>query len=287
MSESPFVPRPVREQIQLELHHVEEISYPSLNILDMVRPDWILSFVLEGRVETRTGNETAVAHSGDVMVHPPHLHFAECSSRGGTHQWFAFHAQVWPQIDLLSRYPLPFVVRLSSPDYSARFGELRRAWEAPPTASRDTRCCALVLELLSLVLESWQQMGSPARAASTGSTSGRFDVVLRFMNEQLHRKITRDELARLVHLHPGYFDRVFRAHYGMAPTQMVRALRLRRAQELLESTSDTMESIARQCGFGDAAHFSHVFRARLGQTPNEYRRGAKQTRESYLRPMSP
>jgi AraC-like DNA-binding protein len=253
----------------------------------MMRPDWVVSHVAKGCVETRTDDHVAVAHGGAVMVHPPNIPFKERSDEPGTHQWFAFQARIWPQIDLLSRYPVPFVVPLYSHDYTYRFTELLRAWESADSPSRDIRCSALALELLSIVLESWAVMGSPPRGAAIENASERFDTVLRYMDEQLHRKITRDELAKLVHLHPGYFDRVFRAHYGMAPMQMLRALRLRRAQELLESTSETLQNIALGCGFSDAVHFSHVFRARVGQTPNEYRRGAKQTRESYLRPMAP
>jgi AraC-like DNA-binding protein len=279
------MPSPVREQIQLELNQVEQISYPSLNIVNMMRPDWIVSYVAKGCVETRTDDSMAVAHGGSVMVHPPNLPFKERSSEPGTHQWFAFQARVWPQIDLLHRYPVPFVVPLSSHDYSRCFTELLSAWESADSVSRGIRCSSLALELLSLVLASWASMGSPPRGAAIENASERFDTVLRYMEEQLHRKITRDELARLVHLHPGYFDRVFRAHFGMAPMQMLRALRLRRAQELLEGTSETLQNISLRCGFSDAVHLSHVFRARVGQTPNEYRRSAKQTRESYLRPM--
>jgi transcriptional regulator GlxA family with amidase domain len=144
---------------------------------------------------------------------------------------------------------------------------------------------SLSLQIVSIILQSWHRSGAPARPAAIVAAleqNSRFDSVISFMMQNLERKIARDELARLAHLHPGYFDRVFRAQYGVAPMQMLRDLRLRRAQELLESTSGTLESIARACGLGDAAQFSRSFRAHLGQTPGQFRKSAKMTRETYL-----
>lgn len=63
---------------------------------------------------------------------------------------------------------------------------------------------------------------------------------------------------------------------------MLREMRLRRAQELLVTTEDTLEAIAAVCGLGEPVHFSHVFRAQFGQSPGQYRQSAKTSSESYL-----
>ena len=64
--------------------------------------------------------------------------------------------------------------------------------------------------------------------------------------------------------------------------RMLRDLRLRRARTLLESTDDTLDSIAAACGLGDAAAFSRAFKAHYGLAPGAHRRDARQARQSVL-----
>jgi AraC-like DNA-binding protein len=251
----------------------------------MCRPDWTISHVRQGCVRTTTAGESFIAQHGDVMIHPPQVPFCEYSSMAGTHQWLACNIQVWPQIDLLQRHPVAPVVTLRSPDeYSRIFRDLAAVRNDGAAPQRELLLLSLTLQLLSAIVQSWQENGATPRPASM-QNDGRFAAVVAHMTQNLERKISRDELARVAHLHPGYFDRVFRSHYGMAPMQMLRDLRLRRAQDLLESTSQTLDAIAHACGLGDAAQLSRAFRAHFGQTPGAYRQSAKQTRESYLQSM--
>jgi AraC-like DNA-binding protein len=275
----------LREQITFSLHQAEESSYPSLDIRDMCRSDWTISHVWSGCVQTTSGSQSFVANRGDVMIHPPQVPFCERSLIAGTHQWMACNIQVWPQLDLLQRYPVSPVVTLRSPDeYSRVFRELGSVWKDSTAPLRDVRLLSLTSQLLSAIVQSWQAGGGAPRPASL-QNDGRFADVIAHMTQNLHRHISRDELARVAHLHPGYFDRVFRVHYGMAPMQMLRDLRLRRAQDLLESTSQTLGAIAHACGVGNASQLSRAFRMRFGQTPGQYRQSAKQTKQSYLQSM--
>ena len=71
---------------------------------------------------------------------------------------------------------------------------------------------------------------------------------------------------------PRTYARRFRETTGTTPLQWLCAERVRRAQELLESTDNTIERIAALCGFGSAhqlrVHFTRVNRV----TPYAYQR---------------
>ncbi|MFF2091313.1 helix-turn-helix domain-containing protein [Paenibacillus sp. NPDC058174] len=103
------------------------------------------------------------------------------------------------------------------------------------------------------------------------SARDRFRLVIRYMEDNLGEKLTRQQLAGLLFLHPSYFNRAFKQVYGMSSIQMLRMLRLRRAVQLLEESDYTLEQIAAACGFGEANYFNKVFKERAGQTPGEYR----------------
>ena len=281
-------PVSLHASLELSLYQVEVGRYTSLRLLDNVMPHWIISFVQQGQVETATRGERNCARAGDAMIHPPHLPFSECADGPGKHLYFTFDAQAPPNLDLLRLHPVSLVIRLISPDeYAETFQRLETAWAAPASPVRDLRVFTGATELLTHVLDGWKAAGSPPRPPALQTSEDRFVDVVTFMTEHLDRKLTRDDLAGRVCLHPGYFDRVFRAAYGLAPMQMLRDLRLRRAQQLLESTEDTLDTIACACGLGDAAAFSRAFRARYDCAPGQYRERAKAIRRSVLYPPHP
>jgi AraC-like DNA-binding protein len=67
------------------------------------------------------------------------------------------------------------------------------------------------------------------------------------------------------------FSRRFRAATGKAPYRFLLERRLDRAREQLFG-GDPIAVIARRCGYRDAAHFIHSFRAAVGDSPDRYRR---------------
>ena len=67
------------------------------------------------------------------------------------------------------------------------------------------------------------------------------------------------------------FRRSFCARYGKPPIRFLTELRLRRAQRLLVSGKESVESIALSCGFRDVKYFYRVFKRYFGTTPSESR----------------
>src|SRR5262245_6872545 len=82
-------------------------------------------------------------------------------------------------------------------------------------------------------------------------------------------------LARLAH-EAGYSNehlrRLCRRQLGRSPMHQVTHLRMRRAAELLASTSQTIESIAEEVGYHNPFVFSNAFTKWIGWRPSEYRR---------------
>ena len=64
----------------------------------------------------------------------------------------------------------------------------------------------------------------------------------------------------------------FRAETGTTPGRALADERLRRARELLRTTSMTQDEVAAACGFCDASHMGHLFRDRFGVAPSAFRR---------------
>ena len=96
--------------------------------------------------------------------------------------------------------------------------------------------------------------------------------LLAWISSHLHEELDVDSLARQVLMSPRTFARRFRAETGATPYAWITAQRVRRAEELLERTERSVEWIAGEVGFGNAAALRHHFTRVRGLSPQAYRR---------------
>lgn len=87
----------------------------------------------------------------------------------------------------------------------------------------------------------------------------------------LDRPVQLQDLAERSHLSVRQFVRRFLAATGTSPYAWLLEQRVRRAQELLETTQLPIEGIARQAGFGSPAVLRLHFRRHLDTSPRAYR----------------
>ncbi len=78
-------------------------------------------------------------------------------------------------------------------------------------------------------------------------------------------------LGRVADISESHVFLLFRQHLNTSPHDFVLAQRLNKAKELLITSSERVKEVCFECGFSDAAHFTRVFRHRLGVTPTVYR----------------
>jgi AraC-like DNA-binding protein len=78
-------------------------------------------------------------------------------------------------------------------------------------------------------------------------------------------------LAQEAHLSGEHLRRLCRQQLGRSPMHHVTYLRMRRAVELLSSTSDKVETIAAKLGYQNPFVFSTTFKKWIGWRPSEHR----------------
>ena len=96
--------------------------------------------------------------------------------------------------------------------------------------------------------------------------------LLAWMADHLEEDLTVAGLAHREPLSERTFARRFRAETGTTPHHWLTWQRVLLAQRLLETTELDIEQIARRCGFGRAGTLRHHFVARVGTSPQRYRR---------------
>ncbi len=97
-------------------------------------------------------------------------------------------------------------------------------------------------------------------------------AVLTWIQENLGEQLDVETLARRALMSPRTFARRFRAETGTTPHAWVTAQRLQAAEELLERTGRSVDQVAAEVGFGNAAALRHHFTRARGVSPQQYRR---------------
>jgi transcriptional regulator GlxA family with amidase domain len=96
--------------------------------------------------------------------------------------------------------------------------------------------------------------------------------LLRWLERNLQRPLTLDEIARQAATSTRTLSRRFVQQIGATPLHWLQGARVRRAQQLLETTDLSIEQVATEAGFGSAATFRDGFNRIVGTTPQAYRR---------------
>jgi transcriptional regulator GlxA family with amidase domain len=104
-----------------------------------------------------------------------------------------------------------------------------------------------------------------------GADGSSLEPLLRWMEENVHRELTLDDLAARATMSTRTLNRRFREQTGTTPLRWLRRSRIRRAQYLLETTDHSVERIALQVGFGSPTSFRDRFKRLVGTNPNAYR----------------
>ncbi|MFD5598013.1 helix-turn-helix domain-containing protein [Streptomyces griseorubiginosus] len=90
--------------------------------------------------------------------------------------------------------------------------------------------------------------------------------------ERLNEPLTVEDLARRARMSTRHLGRHFKHVTGTTPLQWLHAQRIRHAQELLETTDATVDTIATATGMGTATTLRRHFHRSVGVPPDTYRR---------------
>ncbi|WP_109477042.1 GlxA family transcriptional regulator [Paraburkholderia sp. C35] len=105
--------------------------------------------------------------------------------------------------------------------------------------------------------------------------SDRIQKALTYARQHLHTGLSVEDLAHAVHLSPRQFSRAFHEETGHTPAKAIEHLRTETARLMLESGRHSMETIARDVGFGDPDRMRRAFLRAYGQPPQVIRRATR------------
>jgi transcriptional regulator GlxA family with amidase domain len=110
--------------------------------------------------------------------------------------------------------------------------------------------------------------------------------LLRWIGQNAGKQLSLSAVARHAAMSTRTLSRRFREQVGTTPVRWIAGARVRRAQQLLETTSLSVEQVATDVGFRSASVLREHFGGIVGTTPLAYRRafGNAESAESCCEP---
>ena len=142
------------------------------------------------------------------------------------------------------------------------------ALTAAPDAGLRARHLALARLLAAAVAR--------AAVAAPAVSMDRPTRILRLVDEHLHGPYALRDLARALGLSASRCGHLVRAEFAMTFPALVEQRRLAQASRQLIATTDTVTRVAQRCGFASTSYFVRRFRLAHDQTPEAFRRLARQ-----------
>jgi AraC family transcriptional regulator of arabinose operon len=227
-----------------------------------------LYFILDGEGWIKIEDRELYPEPGQVVLMPAHKQqsFSAISDRPFRKYWCHFTA-ITGQTDVFHWLDLPCsFAGLDQAVVEELFCELVSAHQDSSIAAR-LKEKAILLHILSLLMEA-----QPIRIRQSQSHEmERLTLIQRYVDEHLDQEMTLEEMAEVLHLHPNYFSKYFKRHFGIPPLKYVSRKRMDHAKLLLKTTSRSVKEVAAATGFDDANYFSKTFRREVGFSPSEYR----------------
>lgn len=109
----------------------------------------------------------------------------------------------------------------------------------------------------------------------SSSQKQQLQTALSFIRKNYAKNLTLQDMANAVGFSEKYFCRFFKEATNTTPVKYLVAYRIERAAAKLLSCSESVTTVAFDCGFNDLSYFVKTFKNLVGVTPSAYKKGVQ------------
>lgn len=135
------------------------------------------------------------------------------------------------------------------------------------------------LKTVQLLLDLWQIMYENMKSISTETINktgiqdqARLQIMMQYIHENYQNNITLEDLTQIISLSKSSILNIFNEYVRMSPIEYVIHYKLKQAAQLLDTTENTIISIAQNTGFSNIGYFCRKFKDVFQLTPSQYRK---------------
>lgn len=148
---------------------------------------------------------------------------------------------------------------------------IRRLLEQDATGNPSPTVCQSYLQLLLALIWPCFRL-KPNEVADYNNMVTR---ISQYIVQHFQQSITLADVAKEVQVSRYHLSRVFSEQLHSSFSELINAVRISEARDLLKNTDKSITQVLYECGFESQATFSRVFRKMCGMSAREYRREAR------------
>jgi len=244
-------------------------------------PEQEILYVREGALDVTVGKGTFKVNQGEVCFVPPNaIHSVQLAQENTEYHAFVFSYDVLrlPESHFFQREvigpledgkrTLPLLLKQDSPDYGDVIPQLDiLCLHRKDDGQARYQTFRALMQLYTLLVP--QMEDAADRSDQTDHRAVK--LCMDYMQAHYSEKLTLEQLAELVHLHPNYLCKLFREYTGQTVFRYLHQLRIENAAHLLTTEGYTVSQAAEECGFESLSFFSRKFKEITGQSPQAYK----------------
>ena len=233
---------------------------------DRIINSFELIFVREGVLSLEEEDQVFEVQAGETLVLFPKRRHRGTSPYPANLSFFWVHFGVRENSDALEQnLSVPQHARVARPDHLTTL--FRRLLDDQETLGLQAQSASLNVMLMLLEVANSNSAQSAADS-SAAVLASRADALIR---ARFHEPLCASLLAQDLHCHADYLGRVFRQIYNCTLTEAIHRRRLQQARNLLLESVDTIDQIAKRCGFEEVGYFRRLFKRHEGVSPRAFR----------------
>lgn len=230
-----------------------------------------LLLLITSTAELLIDNEIVPVPANSAILYTPGYRiYYRAAHEEYKNDWIRFHSNE----SFVEQFPLKNVpFSISDPEYCHTLIKLL-TWESSFTSAGSE---AIISHLLRVLFSKLYE--SSADSTANLHTHALINLHKKiYNNPQLPWNIS--QMSKELHLSTSHLQTLYKKLFGSSCMDDVIEGRLRRAQDQLKYTSNSIQEIAESCGYNNVEHFCRQFRQHNGCTPGQYRKASTQSNES-------
>jgi two-component system response regulator YesN len=131
--------------------------------------------------------------------------------------------------------------------------------------------CPYLSQLKVIMLDILSEYANQVEIQRSGKNKSPVDRAIEFIQTNLHRDISLDDVAAYTNFTAGYLAHIFKKATGQTVLEFISQHKMQRAAEMVCNPDAKITAVAQLLGYSDRRYFSELFRRHFGCTPSEYR----------------
>lgn len=247
---------------------------------------WTLLYIKSGAGIYRLDEHLRGINDGDLLFFPPRLDYSFNSSDIGDEYNVNVSAAVlrfdesWLDALLSVFHGLgEMVLRIKSMRSAMCVSGLK--WMSLSSLMNEITECEpsshpyIILKILEQISDGKDMFPLTAEVKGEEPVGEKLTRIKRYIDCNIYRKITLDEISRYVGMNRTYFCLFFKKHFKISLTEYINSRKVDISSTMLIQTDKPIADIAKECGFNTVNYFNRIFRNVMGISPGEYRKSRK------------